>query len=786
MPDTHQSAVATTPPRPWLVALPLPLAALEFAAPFGYQGQPPVGAQVLVPMRGTPQLGLVVGSASGRANYQLHEALGILRPNWITATTVQAISEWAKSFRILEGLLWSDLLGAAWKSDYRHWVRAWPNSDLSAFGERGEIPSIDWQLATDFAGKLLQSIRSQGLLEERFELLQAMRSVIVLSPKSDKLPPLTAKQQQALIWLTEQPQSTVTSKAQWSRAAGVGASVVNQLIKHGYASQQSVPAEPPLLTSASPAQPPPPPPPQDQLPNSTTWRLHGGRAAQRWQILAPRILKMLQQGQAVALLTPDLHSLGQAWQALGPLAELAGTRAVQLGGHLKEAQRQYTRQLIAKGEARFILGSYQILTALPQNLGLLLVLEESSDAYKLLRGSRIFAPDLAQTLAQAHQAQLGLVGSVPAVESVKFEGLVLPPVRQRLHIVDYSRPPQQPEVGPLSLPRFRPQKMGYPLSHQLTRLLRQVAERGRQAVLLAPRRGYSALLQCGNCQHIPQCQNCDLPLRYHQEEDMMHCHQCGYKSKPPKKCECCGDQLLKARGAGTEWIAAEVKRLAPDLTIWRLDKDYSDDLSALNAGETGVLVGTQRIFSQAAPPNLALIGLTLADTWFNISDFRASERYHRLLRQLTEWHPSRAPLLLVQTLQGQHPALLAVSQEHDALYYPQSELASRKLLHYPPFAQLARIELSHKKPEKSEQAAQTVAEALLSQGAAPTELLGPTAGFVTKLRGEYPYQLLLRAHNNERLGELLEYVKNTNIRAKLRIDINPRSSIWQEGAGSSF
>ena len=95
-----------------------------------------------------------------------------------------------------------------------------------------------------------------------------------------------------------------------------------------------------------------------------------------------------------------------------------------------------------------------------------------------------------------------LVGATPAAESVPYvAGAVLPPPRARVHVVDYATPPQQATLGPLSGTHLGIADLGYPLSHDLVRLLRQVQERGRQAALLAPRRGYSALLRCPTCEH---------------------------------------------------------------------------------------------------------------------------------------------------------------------------------------------------------------------------------------------------------------------------------------------
>ncbi|MCD0160389.1 primosomal protein N', partial [Deinococcus sp. 6YEL10] len=337
--------------------------------------------------------------------------------------------------------------------------------------------------------------------------------------------------------------------------------------------------------------------------------------------------------------------------------------------------------------------------------------------------------------------------------------------------------PEQAQIGPLSGAHLAPADMGYPISHDLARVLRQVQERGRQAALLAPRRGYSALLRCPTCEHTPQCRHCDVPLRFHQDTRQLTCHQCGYHQPVPDRCDECGDRMWKARGPGTEWITQEVRKLLPGFPVYRLDRDHQDDLSPLMRGESGVIVGTQLLLSHEAPPDLALIGVTLADTWLNVSDFRASERYHRLLRQLAEWHPTRAPMTVVQTFQADHPALKVMVEGRDTLAYPAAEERARAALNYPPHARLAQIEISARDQHKAQAAAQDLADALHGAGATTHEVLGPAPSPVARLRGVYPYHLFLRARNDTRLGELLRVLDTRTWKARVRVDVNPRGGL---------
>ncbi|MCY1703374.1 replication restart helicase PriA [Deinococcus sp. SL84] len=770
---------APVPPSSWLVAVPRPIPAYDFAAPHGHAGTFPVGCRVLVPWRGEPLVGVVVGAGSERQSHRLREALQLLdapeRP-WVPAATVQALGEWAASAGLPLGLVWDDLLGVGWAPALAHRVRAVAGADLTAFAENAApaaVPGPQWSDGAGYLPALLDAVREQGLLEEEFTPVQPTVSRIY--PTAQGQGPLTPKQAEAAEWLAEYPgQESLSS---WARGAGVSSSVVAAVLARGHAALHEEAAPPPALPPcAAPWSPGLP----DSLPVAERWRLNGGKFAARARALAPRIQAQLQAGGSVLVLVPEHATLDRAWAALSGLAEPCGTGAALFSGLLSPEQREHSWEQIRSGAARLVVGSYLALTAPLASLGLLLVLDEGSDAYKLSSGSRAWVPDTAQAVAGAHGAELGTAGVVPAVETVKWPALELPAPRVRLHTVDYGAAPTQPELGPLSMPGQAQSSLGYPLSHDLRAVLRQVQERGRQAALLAPRRGYSALLRCPQCDYAPQCPNCDVALRFHRSAHQLMCHQCGHRQNVPRSCANCGEAMWQTKGPGTEWLAQEVAQLLPGMPVYRVDRDHQDDLSALHAGGSGVVVGTQLLLSQPAPPELALLAVTLADTWLNVPDFRASERYHALLWELAEWHPARAPLLLVQTFQGTHPALEALrrSQSEDAgqsvSLYPRQEWELRRTLGYPPHACLAQVEVAARDRDRARAAADAVAAALYTAGATAQEVLGPAPAPIARVRGVYPYHLLLRARSPERLRELLDAVGSVRAGGRVRVDVSPR------------
>ncbi len=100
-------------------------------------------------------------------------------------------------------------------------------------------------------------------------------------------------------------------------------------------------------------------------------------------------------------------------------------------------------------------------------------------------------------------------------------------------------------------------------------------------------------------------------------------------------------------------------------------------------------------------------------------------------------------------------------------------LRRRERFLYPPFADLAKVQLSAKQASTAERAATWLAGALRTAGATDDELLGPSPAPVARIKNSYSYQLFIRTEPGAlppKLTPALEY----RGAARLRIDIDPR------------
>lgn len=762
------------------VLFPLPLAPLRFLAPFDAPDGPP-GARVAVPWQGGVRIGLVLGVASERASkaLELKEAIGWLDDQPFVRPEVAALlPELAAACGAPAGVVLADLAATGFNDPLRHRVRAVAGASLLP------VPADRWCNAEEFDGKALEVYRQQGLLQERVspapDTVRVLRAQRAADAELDGAP---RANQRAALRLLERD-GPFESAAALARAAGVPDSAARALVTKGYAAYAEVPAPPPPLWGSAPearAGGPaelaqgtvgaegarwgagtdglPSPGPAAAWPEAPVTVLGGGRRRERLARLLPRLQRALDAGESPLLLLPEGALLREAAELLAPHLPL-----LCVSGELDDATRRRCWQAAASGEPRVWVGTYlALLLPLPRP-GPLVVLEAAASAYKLPAGARLFVPSVAAALARAQRRPLLLSDALPSpdmlAQAAPEARVWLPTARQRLHPSDMAG------------------SSSWPLSSDLVRVLRQVEARGRQAILLAPRRGFSAALGCPDCGYVTPCPNCDLALRYHRARALLRCHQCGHRQDPPPRCPQCGQpELGPQRGAGTEWGANAVARMLPGVPVLRFDRDRRDDLTPLYRGEPGVVVGTTALLRQPPLPVVSLVALMLLDSYLNVSDFRAEEEALRLLLQLPELWRDRVPLTLVQTFQPQH-TLLELLQRDDPGEAVREFLRGvgerRARFGYPPAVQLAKVQLSARERGAAQSAAAAARRRLEAAGAAQQELVGPTPAPVARIRGQYAYQLFIRAAEGERFRALLAEVDPHARGVRVRVDVDPR------------
>jgi primosomal protein N' (replication factor Y) len=400
-------------------------------------------------------------------------------------------------------------------------------------------------------------------------------------------------------------------------------------------------------------------------------------------------------------------------------------------------------------KAQIVIGARSALFLPFANLGLIIVDEEHEPTFKQQDPApRYHARDAAIVLANAHQSKVLLGSATPSIEtyynatSGKF-GLVV--LKERFGKV------QMPEIELVDLKDsyFRKRMKGH-FSLTLIEQITDAFANKEQVILFQNRRGFSPVLECLTCGHVPQCPQCDVSLTYHKYKNQLRCHYCGYNMAKPTNCHTCSSVDLETKGFGTEQIELELASLFPNKNIKRMDQDttrgkYSFEkiIDGFKNREIDVLVGTQMLAKGLDFDNVSLVGIMNADNMLYHPDFRAFERSYQMMTQVAgrSGRSEKRGKVVIQTYNPLHNIIQQVTHnDYEGMY--KEQLYERKIYYYPPFYRLIRLTLKHRDFEKLKEGSMWLYQVLKQNLSIP--VLGPEEPAVSRIRNEYIRTIMVK------------------------------------------
>jgi primosomal protein N' (replication factor Y) len=479
----------------------------------------------------------------------------------------------------------------------------------------------------------------------------------------------------------------------------------------------------------------------------------------------------LRRGRQAIVLVPEIALAAQVVQRV--VARFPG-RTVLLHSGLREAERAASWEAIAEGRAAIVVGPRSALFAPLRAVGLIVIDEEHDAAYKQQEPApRYHARAVALKLAELAHAVVLLGSATPDVTTMyraSTGAFRLVRLQERVGPTVVGSAGRVERVA-LSLPRVEvvdmrlEHQLGNPglFSRALVAAIEGALRANEQVLLLINRRGLATLVQCRACGHVERCPLCDVPLVFHADRRQLVCHRCDYRRLPGLACPACGQQTLSYYGAGTQRVEREVQQRFPNARVLRWDQDVVRRgvdprrlVQAVVRREVDVVVGTQMVAKGFDFPAVTVVGIVHADSGIYLPDYRAAERTFQLLTQVAGRAGRHLPhgRVVIQTYTPEHYAIRAASRQDYRAFY-EEELAFRERHGYPPFRRLVRLLVRHRDEVAGQLAAAEVAERLRAQaaahGAGDCEVLGPTPAFVSRIRGFYQWQLLVRGADGPRI-----------------------------------
>ncbi|WP_395051356.1 primosomal protein N' [Flavobacterium sp.] len=483
--------------------------------------------------------------------------------------------------------------------------------------------------------------------------------------------------------------------------------------------------------------------------------LHGVTSSGKTEIYIKLIEEYIKEEKQILYLLPEI---ALTTQLVGRLRDYFGNKVAVFHSKYSNNERvEVWQQVLAQSpKAQIVIGARSALFLPFSNLGIVIVDEEHEQTFKQVDPSpRYHARDASIVLANSFKAKVLLGSATPSIEtyfnaqSGKY-GLV--EISERYGNV------RMPEIELVDLKdKYFRKKMSGHFSDTLIEEITTALSLGEQVILFQNRRGFSPVVECMTCGHVPQCPQCDVSLTYHKHKNQLRCHYCGYSMAKPTNCHSCSSIHLTTKGFGTEQIQQELVELFPNAKVGRMDQDttrgkfgFEKIIDSFKNQEVEVLVGTQMLAKGLDFDNVSLVGIMNADNMLYHPDFRAFERSFQMMTQVSgrSGRSEKQGKVIIQTYNPDHNTIRQVVQ-NDYLGMYNEQLYERQIYKYPPYFKLIKLTLKHRDFDKLKEGSMWLYQVMQQNLTIP--VLGPEEPPISRIRNEYIRTIMIKIPQNQSL-----------------------------------
>lgn len=421
--------------------------------------------------------------------------------------------------------------------------------------------------------------------------------------------------------------------------------------------------------------------------------LHGVTGSGKTEVYMRCISEALAKGKTAIMLVPEISLTPQV---LKNFRRRFGENVAILHSGLSEGERFDEWRRLLTGEAQVAVGARSAVFAPLTDIGVIIIDEEHDASYLSERNPRYPTHEIARFRARYNGCNLILGSATPSVESyyrAERGEYRLVKLKNRVNL----RPLPDMEIVDMRAEL----KNGNPgfLSAALQSELAACIEAGNQAILFINRRGYASYVMCRSCGYVAKCEQCDVSLVYHKDENVLKCHYCNNRYAMLDVCPQCGSPHVKHGFMGTQKVAEQLQTLFPGTGILRMDNDTTQGkdahfniLHAFAEHRAQILVGTQMVAKGHDFPDVTLVGVLDADMSLHFADFRSAERTYQLITQVAgrAGRDRKAGKVILQTYTPNHYVYkFAAENDYEGFY--AKEINLREVTKYPPFTDIVRL-----------------------------------------------------------------------------------------------
>ena len=512
--------------------------------------------------------------------------------------------------------------------------------------------------------------------------------------------------------------------------------------------------------------------------------IHGVTGSGKTEIYLQLIGKALDQNKTAIVLVPEISLTPQMIDRF--ISRFNKEEIAVLHSKLSIGERYDEWNKIKAGNAKIVIGARSAIFAPLENIGVIIIDEEHDSSYKSEAVPKYDAKEIAKKIAKENNCPLVLGSATPDLNTyykAKQGNIKLLELTKRANNSDL------PTVQIVDLKTELANGNRSMLSIALHNAIEKNLEEKRQTILFLNRRGFSTFIMCRECGYTVKCKNCNISLTYHQYENKLKCHYCGYEQNVVTVCPECHSTKIRYFGTGTQRLEQEINKVFPNATTIRMDKDtvtkknsHEDILNKFRDENIDILIGTQMIVKGHHFPNVTLVGVVAADSSLNIDDYRANERTFQILTQVAG-RAGREKLkgqVIIQTYNPDNFAIqCAKNQDYKEFY--QTEIALRQQLMYPPFKDIILINFNGLSESEIKKVSLEVYKYLMENlNLDEFKVMKPMPSPIDRIQNHIRWRMIVKgnmtADANQVFNNCLKLIYDKNYKnTRVTIDVNPNS-----------